>query len=51
MHNFCVKCKQEVVCALLNGDIAGDLGWPWPPKHPNFYILHCLLYLRSGWTL
>jgi len=39
-----IKVESEVVCALSNGDITGDLGWP--PKSPNFYILRCLSYLR-----
>jgi len=33
-----------------NCDIAGDLGCLLTPKHLNFYILHCLLYLHSDWT-
>jgi len=36
-----IKVEQEVVCALLNGDIADDLEWPISaPNYPNLYILH-----------
>jgi len=31
----------------IEWDIAGDLGWPLTPNHPNFYISHCLSYLHS----
>jgi len=33
-----IKVKQEVVCALSNGDIADNLEWPNPnrPKLPQF---------------
>jgi len=44
-----LKVEQKVICAVSNGDIADDFGWPKPPNHPYFDILHCLSYLLIGW--
>jgi len=33
-HSF-YKDKQEVVCALLNGDIVDELGWPLTTPFPT----------------
>jgi len=36
-----IKVEYEVVCALLNGDIADDLECPLTaPNYPIFCILH-----------
>jgi len=43
-----IKFEYEVVCALSNGYVADDLGWPLSTlNHLNFYILHCLMHLRN----
>ena len=43
-----IKFELEVVCALLNGYVAEDLGWHLSKlNHLNFYILHCLMHLRN----
>ena len=44
-----IKVEQEVVCALLNGDIAHDLECSLTaPNHPIFCILHRHSQLRKG---
>jgi len=43
-----VQCNSWWYC---DGDIASDFGSPQTPSnYLNFYILHCLSYLHSGWT-
>jgi len=45
-----IKFELEVVCALSNGYIADDLGWPLSTLNLlNFYVLHCLMHL-NWWT-
>jgi len=40
-----IKVQMKIVCAVSNGYVGDDLGWPPNPlKHSNFYILHCLSY-------
>jgi len=46
-----VKFEQEVVCALSNGYVADDLGWPLTTlNHFNFNILRCLMHLCIWWS-
>jgi len=48
-----IKVKQEVVCALSNGDIADNLEWPiilTAPNYLSFYILHRFSYLHNGYS-
>ena len=46
-----IKLEWEVICALSNGYVADDIGWPLSTlNHLIFYILHCLMHLRNCWT-
>jgi len=46
-----INFKQEVVCALSNGYVADDLGWPITTlNHLSFHILRCLMHLRNWWS-
>jgi len=48
---FLIEFEQKVVCALSNGYVADDLGWPLTTlNHLNFYILHCLMHLCNLWS-
>jgi len=48
-HIVFIEVEQEVVCALLNGDIAVDLKSPLTtPNHPIFCISRRYLQLGNG---